>query len=109
LREIGFVLPIFASAAQQPTRSVKRGIDSGSSGFACSYRNTDDYIESAGDIELCILVLTEPASALRDRNRPDLLPRELLDDLQQVNRKIVKRLSNSSFPERESRRSQVLH
>jgi hypothetical protein len=74
-------------------------------------RNNDECIERAGDIELCILILTETASALRDmfQNRPDLLPRELLDDLQQVNGKIVKRLSNSSFQESEWRRNQVLH
>lgn len=73
--------------------------------------NNDNCIESASDIELCILVLTEAASALRDmfRDRPDLLPPELLDDLQQVNRKVVKRLSKSSFQERELRRNQVLH
>ena len=73
--------------------------------------NNDGRIESAGDVELCILVLTETARALRDmvRDRPDLLPRELLDDLQQVNRKIVQRLSKSSFQEREGRRNQVLH
>jgi hypothetical protein len=73
--------------------------------------NNDNCIESASDIELCILVLTEAASALRDmfRDRPDLLPPELLDDLQQVNRKVIKRLSKSSFQERELRRNQVLH
>jgi hypothetical protein len=73
--------------------------------------NNDNCIESASDIELCILVLTEAASALRDmfRDRPDLLPPELLDDLQQVNRKVIKRLSKSSFQERKERRNQVLH
>ena len=73
--------------------------------------NNDNCIESASDIELCILVLTEAASALRDmfRDRPDLLPPELLDDLQQVNLKVVKRLSKSSFQERELKRNQVLH
>jgi len=33
----------------------------------------------------------------------------LLDDLQQVNLKVVKRLSKSSFQERELKRNQVLH
>ena len=74
-------------------------------------KNNDKCIESASDIELCIAILTETASVLRDisRNRPDLLPRELLDDLQQVSRKVVKRLSNSSFEERARSRNQVLH
>jgi hypothetical protein len=74
-------------------------------------RKNDECIESASDIELCISILTETASVLRDigRNHPDLLPRELLDDLQQVSRKVVKRLSNVSFKERELRRNQVLH
>jgi hypothetical protein len=73
--------------------------------------NNDQCIESAGEVELCILILTETASALREifRDRPDLLPREFLDDLQQANRKIVKRLSNVSFKEHDIRRNQVLH
>ena len=73
--------------------------------------NNDQCIESAGDVELCILILTETASALRDifRDRPDLLPREFLDDLQQANRKIVNRLSDVPFEEHEFRRNQVLH
>jgi hypothetical protein len=60
--------------------------------------NNDQCIESAGDVELCILILTETAGALRDifRDRPDLLPREFLDDLKQANRKIAKRLRNTS-------------
>src|SRR5262249_21361917 len=74
-------------------------------------RNNDGRVQSVSDIELCISILTETASVLRgiSLNRPDLLPRELLDDLEQVNRKVVRRLSNASFPEREWRRNQVLH
>jgi hypothetical protein len=73
--------------------------------------NRDGCIESVSEVELCILILTETAGALQDifRDRPDLLPREFLDDLQQANRKIVKRLSKMSFKEHEFRRHQVLH
>ena len=73
--------------------------------------NNDQCIESASDTELCVLILTETASALRDifSDRPDLLPSEFLDDLQQVNGKIVNRLANVSSKERELRRNQVLH
>jgi hypothetical protein len=73
--------------------------------------NNDQRIESAGEVELCILILTETAGALREIfcDRPDLLPREFLDDLQQANRKIVKRLSDVSFKEHKFRRNQVLH
>jgi hypothetical protein len=73
--------------------------------------NTDGRFESFSDIELCISILTETARVLRGifLNRPDLIPRELLDDLQHVNCKIVKRLSNPSLQEREWRRNHVLH
>jgi hypothetical protein len=93
---------------ESPTADAKLRSASGPSDLNT---NSNERIESVSEVELCILILTETAGALQDifRDRPDLLPREFLDDLQQANRKIVKRLSKMSFKEHEFRRNQVLH
>jgi hypothetical protein len=116
LEELSFDLGTRLQDAKIDTAAVEAGATGTHKSLAANgpndlNSNNDNGIESANDIELCILVLTEAASALRDmfRDRPDLLPPELLDDLQQVNRKVIKRLSKCSFQERELRRNQVLH
>ena len=116
LEELSFDLETTLQHAKIDTHTAKEGATGNDKLLSANgrndlNRNTDGCIESASEIELCILILTETAGALRDifRDRPDLLPREFLDDLQQANRKIVKRLSNVSFKEHEFRRNQVLH
>jgi hypothetical protein len=104
LDELSFDLEATLQHVKIDTNTVKEGATGND-------KLLSECIESPSEVELCISILTETASLLRDisRNRPDLLPRELLDDLQQVNRKIVKRLSNSLSEERAWRRNQVLH
>jgi hypothetical protein len=58
-------------------------------------------IDDMSEVELCALTLAEVMSAFRDisRQHTDLLPAELLEDLQQATNKIVQRLSDGPTAE----------